>query len=290
MSFVSAKMVMMADTGSGNRGYVDKPAKPSTLTNNTRLHAAKPALTLAQQLQQPLNGIPDVTGALPGVNDVPTVNSPSPVASEGGLKPSGVFGGGKAGGGAGETTKGPAKPSDGSGVGAGSGSSSLGSASAAAVSNGSESFGSYNDIIDLINQTTKANNDWAAAEAQKNRDFQLMMSNTAHQREMADLKAAGLNPVLTATGGSGASTGSGAVAQPDTSNTRVLAEIAMAGLQAAQMNAKTLGKAVEAIEDRGAIGSRLHNFLTWAFGEKRAEQIGAGLTYSLSRPRSVIRW
>lgn len=286
MSLVSAKMLAMTDSGTGNRAYTKQSAKPSSTNwSAARTTAAKPALTLAQQLQQPVNGIPDVTGALPGVNDVPTVNSPSPVASEGGLKPSGVFGGGKAGGGAGETTKGPATPSGGS-----SGSSSLGSASAAAVANGSESFGSYSDIIDLINQTTKANNDWAAAEAQKNRDFQLMMSNTAHQREMEDLKAAGLNPVLTATGGSGASTGSGAVAQPDTSNTRVLAEIAMAGLQAAQMNAKTLGKAVEAIEDRGAIGSRLHNLLTWAFGEKRADQIGAGLTYSLSRPRSIIRW
>lgn len=49
-----------------------------------------------------------------------------------------------------------------------------------------------------------------AAEAQKNRDWQTTMSNNAHQREMADLEAAGLNPVLTAMGGQGAATGAGA--------------------------------------------------------------------------------
>ncbi len=61
-------------------------------------------------------------------------------------------------------------------------------------------------------QSNRVAMDFNSAEAAKNRDWQKMMSDTAHQREVRDLVAAGLNPVLSVTGGNGASVTSGATA------------------------------------------------------------------------------
>jgi hypothetical protein len=124
-----------------------------------------------------------------------------------------------------------------------------------------------------------------AQEAAKSRSWQEYMSNTAHQREIKDLKAAGLNPVLSAMGGNGAAVTSGATAsgvtsagakgEVDTSANAALVQIlgsvlsAQTQLQTANVNARTQ----EAVADK------------YTAMEKLVAQIGANASKSYASNR-----
>ena len=200
------------------------------------------------------------------------------------------------------------------------------------------------DFIDAVNTganqiaymqgVAQANNAWSAGQAQiqrdwqeqqnakamafnqneaaKNRNWQEMLSNTAHQREVRDLMAAGLNPVLSAMNGNGASVGSGATAQGVTSQgakgdtdmsvngaiVNLLGSIlsAQTQIEAANVNARTQEAVAEKytamekiVAETSAAASRYHSDQSAAasrYGSDRAaaaSMFGSQMSASASR-------
>ncbi len=190
------------------------------------------------------------------------------------------------------------------------------------------------DFIDAVNTganqiaymqgVAQANNAWSAGQAQiqrewqeqqnakamafnqneaaKNRNWQEMLSNTAHQREVRDLMAAGLNPVLSAMNGNGASVGSGATAQGVTSQgakgdtdmsvngaiVNLLGSIlsAQTQIEAANVNARTQ----EAVADKYTAMEKIVADISASASRYHTDQSAAASRYGSDRAAAASRY
>jgi len=100
-----------------------------------------------------------------------------------------------------------------------------------------------------------------AEEAAKNRGYQTEMSNTQYQRAMADMKAAGLNPMLAASQG-GAGTPSGATASGGGASSGTASVGAPSGSTASGVMARTdsaMGAAINTGFTAQKLGGELEN-------------------------------
>lgn len=173
------------------------------------------------------------------------------------------------------------------------------------------------DYFKMLQSIQAQNNAWSAAQAQRQMDFQSeqgaiarqfnhdeaelsrlwqeRMSNTSHQREIKDLQAAGLNPVLSAMGGSGAPVTSGSTAagyspqsgsKGDTDTSLAGALVSLLGVsmqtQASMANASLSARTMMDVADLGA-RTDIFKALTSASSAREVANIGANASLGVAR-------